>query len=134
MGGIDYGLGSGKEISIFEEKTEGTGYCPVIIRDEQLDNPELRLAVLRSIQRIIGVALADRCPYHFLSLSMRTQSVLQRHAMNTFRDITSKSRVDLLALRGFSKIMVRELEEELSHWSLSLAESIACKHARKKLL
>ncbi|MDO8357261.1 MAG: hypothetical protein Q7U76_12795 [Nitrospirota bacterium] len=92
----------------------------------------MRLAALHSIKRIIRTALADRSPFHFLSLSMRTQSVMQRYGVITFEGLVSRSRVELLSMRGCSKIMVREIEEELSNWGFALAPSPPCKHAQKK--
>lgn len=79
------------------------------------------MAALKSIQGIIVNELKQRCIFHFLQLSMRSQSILQRYGMVTLGSLTEKSRMELLSMPGFSRIMVKELQEELSHWGLSLA-------------
>ena len=62
---------------------------------------------------------------------MRTQGVLQNHSIVTFDVLTKKTREDLLALPRFSRIMAREVEQELQNWGLKLADSLPDRRRRR---
>lgn len=115
---------NGNGIAIFEVATESEQYSTASIPDGLIETPEIRQAALRAIKKVIVNALSERCVFHILQLSMRSQAILQQYGMVTIGALIEKSKDELLSTPGFSRIMVRELEGELSHWGLVLAPSV----------
>lgn len=131
MGATEPDSRSGNVISIFEEATESGQYSRDSMPDKSMETPEFCESALKAIKQIIANGMADRCIFHFLQLSMRTQGVLQNHSIVTFDVLTKKTREDLLALPRFSRIMAREVEQELQNWGLKLADSLPDRRRRR---
>jgi len=71
------------------------------------------------------VALADgdsilARPIKDLELSVRSENCLLRGGVHTIGDLVSKSRSELMKIRNLGKISLREIEEKLEKFSISL--------------
>jgi len=55
-----------------------------------------------------------------LELSVRSENCLLRGGVHTIGDLVSKSRSELMKIRNLGKISLREIEEKLEKFSISL--------------
>ena len=55
-----------------------------------------------------------------LELSVRSENCLLRGGVHTIGDLVSKSRSELMKIRNLGKISLREIEEKLEKFSITL--------------
>ena len=56
-----------------------------------------------------------------LELSVRSENCLMRGGVHFIGDLISRSRADLLKIRNLGKISLREIEEKLTKFDLTLS-------------
>jgi DNA-directed RNA polymerase subunit alpha len=62
-------------------------------------------------------------PIKDLELSIRSENCLLRGGVQTIGDLVSRGRTELLKIRNLGKISLREIEEKLEKFGLTLDES-----------
>ena len=63
-------------------------------------------------------------PVRDLELSVRSENCLMRGGVHYIGDLISRSRADLLKIRNLGKISLREIEEKLMKFDLSLCGEV----------
>ena len=83
-------------------------------RHEEASHSEDRAAALAEGDSILSRPIKD------LELSVRSENCLLRGGVHTIGDLVSKSRSELMKIRNLGKISLREIEEKLERFSISL--------------
>ncbi len=86
---------------------------------EELHRPEESHPEDKTVALADGDSILAR-PIKDLELSVRSENCLLRGGVHTIGDLVSKSRSELMKIRNLGKISLREIEEKLEKFSISL--------------
>jgi DNA-directed RNA polymerase subunit alpha len=102
-----------------EEVRLPEGEIPGRTGQEELQRPEESHPEDKAVALADGDSILAR-PIKDLELSVRSENCLLRGGVHTIGDLVSKSRSELMKIRNLGKISLREIEEKLEKFSISL--------------